>query len=204
MLLLMPLLTQQPIKAMAVNFSRKTLLISGAIAILAMLLFYLYRKMKASSILSLLNSGSTESNNVKAFLLMIRTCEGTAGANGYNMLFGGKLFTDYSQHPNVKVPFGSTYSTAAGAYQILYGTWLGCQAMVEGLTDFTPPNQDKAAIYLIDRRSALDDVKAGRLQIAISKCSKEWASLPGSPYGQPVKTLAQAQTYYTNAGGVIA
>lgn len=187
-----------------VNLSKKTLLISGAIALLAMLLFYVYRKMKASSITALLGLDSQASRNVKAFLLMIRTCEGTAGDNGYSMLFGGKLFSSYAQHPNVKVPYKDTYSTAAGAYQILYGTWLKCQAAVDGLTDFSPANQDKAAVYLISGRNALEDVKAGRFAIAVSKCSKEWASLPGSPYGQPVKTLVQAQSYYINAGGNIA
>jgi len=40
-------------------------------------------------------------------------------------------------------------------------------------------------------------VKAGRFDAAVAKCAKEWASLPGSPYGQPVKTLDQARARAT-------
>jgi hypothetical protein len=56
-------------------------------------------------------------------------------------------------------------------------------------------------MYLIDRRGALDAVIRGDLEVAIAKCAKEWASLPGSPYGQPTKTLAQCIAVYDAAGG---
>jgi lysozyme len=69
------------------------------------------------------------------------------------------------------------------------------------LTDFSPPNQDKAAIYLIQRRGALTDVKAGNFTKAVEKCKNVWASLPGSPYGQNPKRYAEAVSYYKQAGG---
>lgn len=141
-------------------------------------------------------------NNLRAFLRMIRWCEGTAGADGYRTLFGGRLFDGYGDHPRITVTAGSYTSTAAGAYQILSRTWDDIQAALN-LPDFSPASQDIAAAYLIRRRGALADVYAGRIADAVRKCGKEWASLPGSPYGQPVKSLADVQRVYLAAGGNI-
>lgn len=138
--------------------------------------------------------------NVRAFLRVIRAGETSQGDEAYRMLFGGGLIDDLSAHPNRKVTQGSLTSTAAGAYQFLYSTWGECQRAL-GLADFGPDAQDLAACYLILRRGALDDVVAGRLQAAIAKCAKEWASLPGSPYGQPTRTMAQARKTYEQYGG---
>ncbi|WP_191240013.1 glycoside hydrolase family 24 protein [Pandoraea pnomenusa] len=139
--------------------------------------------------------------NAQAFLTLIRTGEGTLGDVGYRTLFGGGTFNSFADHPNIRVTRGSLTSTAAGAYQILYGTWLEMKAAYD-LPDFSPASQDIAAIGLIKRRGALADVLAGRFDAAIAKCNKEWASLPGSPYGQPTLTLARAHDVLANAGGV--
>ena len=143
------------------------------------------------------------SANMRAFLWMIRVGEGTANARGYNTLYGGGQFTDLSKHPNKAITAGNYTSTAAGAYQFLYKTWKEVSAKL-GLTDFSPQSQDIAAVEKIRERGAYDLVIAGKLQEAIAKCAKEWASLPGSPYGQPTRTLAQATTSYKSAGGTLA
>ena len=132
-----------------------------------------------------------QSTNMQAFLTLVRTGEGTLGPNGYRTLYGGRLFDGYADHPRIAVTAGGWTSTAAGAYQILSKTWDGARAAL-GLTDFSPASQDAAAVWLIQRRGALGDVLAGRFDAAIAKCNKEWASLPGSPYGQPTLTLARA------------
>jgi muramidase (phage lysozyme) len=75
-------------------------------------------------------------------------------------------------------------STAAGAYQFLARTWDEVAAALE-LPDFSPQSQDVAALWLIRRRGALADLREGRFDDFVAKCAKEWASLPGSPYGQP-------------------
>jgi lysozyme len=103
--------------------------------------------------------------NVQAFLTLVRTGEGTTGPNGYRTLFGGGLFDSFADHPNIAVTRGTLTSTAAGAYQILYRTWLEAKAAL-GLTDFSPASQDAAAIWLIQRRGALADVQAGRFDSA--------------------------------------
>jgi fluoride ion exporter CrcB/FEX len=56
---------------------------------------------------------------------------------------------------------------------------------------------------LIAGRKALEDVVEGRIHIAVLKCNKEWASLPGSPYGQPVVTLEEFIREYEEAGGLL-
>lgn len=142
-----------------------------------------------------------QDRNIRAFLFMIRKCEGTAGPDGYRTLFGGKLFTDMSKHPNIRIPFrGYSYSTAAGAYQILYSVWIVLQKRLS-LPDFSEDSQDKAAIELIREKGALEDIKQGRFNSALSKVNKIWASLPGAGYGQPEKNFIQVKQWYIEAGG---
>ena len=142
--------------------------------------------------------------NVQAFLRVIRAGESSQDDRAYRMMLGGSLFGDTSAHPNVtvRVP-GLPASTAAGAYQFLHGTWGECKAALD-LPDFSPASQDLAAVYLIRRRGALADVLAGRIEMAITKCNREWASLPGSPYGQPTRTMEQAIATYRGYGGALA
>lgn len=149
-----------------------------------------------------------ENENVRAFLMAIRVCEGTAGPAGYQTLFGGKQFDGFAQHPNQRIPFTQTdgkqnFSTAAGAYQFLAPTWAGLQKSI-GLQTFSPANQDRGAIELIRRVGALEDVKAGNFVEAIDRCATVWASLPASKYPQPKRTLEFARRAYLSNGGVIA
>lgn len=136
---------------------------------------------------------------IAAFLYMIRYCEGTAGPDGYRTLFGGKLFDSYADHPRQLVRFklkSKEYkSSAAGAYQFLQATWDSLVRM-HSYDDFSPDNQDQAAIELIKGRKAYNDILKGDIVTAIKKCNREWASLPGSPYGQPVKKLDECLNVY--------
>lgn len=140
--------------------------------------------------------------NVKAFLRVIRAGESSQDDDAYRMIVGGGLIDSFADHPRKLVWIESLKlnSTAAGAYQFLSRTWNGC-AKALGLHDFLPASQDLAAVYLISGRGALADVLAGRIDAAIKKCALEWASLPGSPYGQPTRTMAQALATYAEWGG---
>ena len=156
----------------------------------------------------------SEQTNVSAFLTTLRTCEGTLGDNGYRALFGYRqsrdrpCFVSFAAHPNQRFSFTQTdgtlgFTTAAGAYQVIFATWERLRRKLS-LPDFSPPNQDRAAIELIDERHALDDVKAGRFADAVGKTWPVWASLPGSTYAQPSRAMDFALAAYTNAGGVVA
>lgn len=150
-----------------------------------------------------MDTNSRQYKNLKAFLIMIQYSEGTFGKDGYRKLYGGGFFNDLSKHPNTRVTKWGITSTAAGAYQILNKTWNEIQAKLK-LPDFSPLSQDKAAIELIRRRKALEDVMAGRFTQAIEKCKKEWASLPGAGYGQNEKNVKSLLAVYKIAGGNMA
>lgn len=143
--------------------------------------------------------------NVCAFLDMLAISEGTPGLgdDGYNVIVGGTLFNNgYTKHPEqpIWLPRYQIYSTAAGRYQFIKATWRGLAQKLH-FSGFTPIEQDLGAVELIRGRGALEDVIAGRFDIAIRKCAKEWASLPGAGYGQRENALAKLQNIYTAAGG---
>ncbi|GGI16889.1 glycoside hydrolase family 24 protein [Oxalicibacterium faecigallinarum] len=146
-------------------------------------------------------TADVQNSNVQAFLRVIRRGEGTSSENGYRMHFGGSLFSSFADHPRKVIKKSGYSSSAAGAYQFLTGTW-DETARIMRLPDFSPASQDIGAVGRIAARGALDDVKAGRFTVALSKVAREWASMPGSPYGQPVITMATAAYVYAQAGGV--
>ena len=156
-------------------------------------------------------TGPMQSTNTRAFLDMIAYAEGTTGPDGYRAIFGypapGRMIDSYADHPRKLFTFtnskGAVLKTsAAGRYQFLTSTWDDLRAKLN-LPDFGPASQDAAAIELIRQRGALNDVQAGRIAAAISKCKSTWASLPGAGYNQPERNLATLLTAYTSAGGAI-
>lgn len=154
------------------------------------------------SAMSKITGADLANSNVQAFLRVIRRGEGTAGEVGYKTIYGGSTFASFADHPRKKITKSGYTSTAAGAYQFLTSTW-DETARIMGLRDFSPASQDLGAVGRIAARGAMDDVKAGRLEAAIKKCANEWASLPYSPYGQPVISMATASMVYTSNGGVL-
>ncbi len=148
--------------------------------------------------------------NLSAFLRVIRAGESSQSDDAYTVMYGGSHFDSFDDHPRqaFKSPWG--WTSAAGAYQAMCAvpgkvktdTW-GDFIRSAGPHDFSPESQDKFAVWCIKRRGALDDVLAGRIETAVQKCAKEWASLPGSPYGQPTRTLQQALATYAAYGGAL-
>ena len=140
--------------------------------------------------------------NVRAFLHVIH--EGEQGSRSpdvaYRTQFGGGTFDSFADHPREVIRKGGIASTAAGRWQFLSRTWDGLVQQY-GFEDFSPESQDEGAVALIAGRGALDDVIAGRFATAIAKCAPEWASLPGSPYGQPTISMDRARRVYEAYGG---
>ena len=134
--------------------------------------------------------------NVRKMLDVIANAEGVK--HGYNTIFGNERSDDLKAHPNVKKEFTQTdgkknSTTAAGRYQFLKGTWDSVSKKY-GLTDFSPKNQDLAAVALILGRGALGDVIKGDFTKAVGKLGGEWASLPSSNYAQPKKSWKDIQS----------
>lgn len=122
----------------------------------------------------------------------------------YRTMFGGEKFDAPPwEHPRRKITRNGLTSTAAGGPQFLAGTW-DDMVRVYGFEDFSPACQEEAAVGLYVLRGALDDIIAGRFEEAIRKCAKEWASLPGSPYGQPTLTMDAARDRYLQRGGFLS
>lgn len=130
------------------------------------------------------------SPNVQKMLDLIANAEGVQ--HGYNTLFGNERLDDLSNHPNIKKQFKQTdgqikNTTAAGRYQFLSDTWNGVAKQL-GLKDFSPKNQDIAAVALLAQNGALPSVLKGDFKTAVQKSGSTWASLPSSPYAQPKKS----------------
>lgn len=150
-----------------------------------------------------------------AFLSMLSVSEGTSTSkytknDGYDVIVNGiggepKTFTDYSKHPNVLVTVNSKglKSTAAGRYQILY-KYAEHYKQQLGLKGFYPADQDAIALQLIRECKAMDDIEAGRIESAITKCRSRWASLPGAGYGQFEHSMANLIRVFKSFGGVVA
>ncbi|UMY59793.1 glycoside hydrolase family 24 protein [Pseudomonas sp. LS.1a] len=150
--------------------------------------------------------------NVLRFLDLIAFSEGTstikASDDGYNVLYGGGLFQGYSDHPRRKLTFPingkPVTSTAAGRYQLLERYWDAYRVSLRLVGGFTPENQDRIALQQIRERNALDDIKAGRIEQAIAKCSNIWASFPGNSYGQNPHRLEKLLAQWQKLCGVLA
>jgi len=146
--------------------------------------------------------------NIKAFLDMLAWSEGTstvAGSdNGYNVIVGGTLFKDYSDHPRklVSIPRLGIKSTAAGRYQLLSRYWDSYRKQLQ-LKDFSPDSQDAVAIQQIKERGAQQLIVDGKINQAIDKCSNIWASLPGAGYGQREHKISDLLFKYKQFGGQI-
>lgn len=138
--------------------------------------------------------------NIRAFLDTLAYAEGTN--ESYNYIFTHATFESYADHPRKRKCSGKLCSNASGRYQFLSDTWDGLAPDL-GLKDFTPPSQDKAVVEAIRRSGAFRNVskssKYEEFTEALRKLNGVWASLPGSPYGQPTHSKAQLWKVYKAA-----
>lgn len=145
--------------------------------------------------------------NVGAFLHVIREGESSQDPIAYRMRWGGlgkpvAYFDDLSKHPRIFEPTTEErVSSAAGAYQITATTYDEFAPPL-GITDFSPVSQDTIAVAIIDAEDALDDVMAGRIELAMRKLTGRWTSLPGAAENKRL-TVARALAVYAQYGGVL-
>ena len=125
-------------------------------------------------------------NQRKAFLDMLAWSEGTDNGrqktrnHGYDVIVGGELFTDYSDHPRkLHAPNPKLKSQAPDATSFFLLVDVTVQLLQDSLrkvrTLWHCSRLRSVALYPIDR---------GDIRQAIDRCSNIWASLPGAGYGQ--------------------
>jgi muramidase (phage lysozyme) len=98
-------------------------------------------------------------------------------------------------HHNILVQVNKNLqSTAFGRYQILNKSARGM-----GMTDFSAAGQDAYANSLLRSRGSVNAAAGGNFTGAMSKAGGEWASMPGSPYGQGGISLQSAAKTFLSA-----
>ncbi len=96
-------------------------------------------------------------------------------------------------HPNILVQVRpGLRSTAFGRYQIIHGS-------AQGMTDFSASGQDAYANGQLRRRGVMTAARNGDFSGAMSRAGREWASMPGSPYGQGGISLQSAARTFLSA-----
>ncbi len=145
---------------------------------------------------------------VQAFLDLLAHGEGTSyhpevkiTHDQYRISFcnNGKL-NSFKDHPRERCcnPVGDRVicATAAGRYMFLQKTWDWVKDTIE-LHDFSPINQDLAAIFLLIISGAMHEILKNNIKGAISKASRFWAPMPGSKYNQPQTKVDELLRIYS-------
>jgi muramidase (phage lysozyme) len=131
---------------------------------------------------------------------LLRTIHGSEsaypGRDPYTVMYGGQTISDFNDHPRIRWPIrngpnAGNVTTAAGGYQFLGRSWDEAQSALD-LPDFSPENQDRAAIWHAENtyrrstggRDLLEDINAAQgnpraLAAVGSHLSGWWTSLPG-------------------------
>jgi muramidase (phage lysozyme) len=137
------------------------------------------------------------SKPTRAVLSVIANAEGTGSS--YNFIFSYRKFSSYADHPRQVVCSGGYCSDAAGRYQFLSTSWDETRRGL-GIRDFTPDSQDKGAVKRMEAfrgvREHSSVLSRPAFERMIYKLNREWASLPGSPYGQPTKSMSSLWSVY--------
>ena len=147
-------------------------------------------------------------NQRKAFLDMLAWSEGTDNGrqktrnHGYDVIVGGELFTDYSDHPRKTCHAKPKTQINRRRTLPLLSRWWDAYRKQLGLKDFSPKSQD-AVLQQIKERGALPMIDRGDIRQAIDRCSNIWASLPGAGYGQFEHKADSLIAKFKEAGGTV-
>ncbi|MBZ7262489.1 lysozyme [Klebsiella oxytoca] len=123
------------------------------------------------------------SENERKFLHITAIREGTSNYpnNGYSTLFGGKQFTNFNDHPRQYSEHKGRLTSAAGRYQITASSWDDARNAL-GLEDFSPANQDKAALWLAKRAGQEKNIQNGNFAGAYNNLGGVWESFKFKGY----------------------
>lgn len=138
--------------------------------------------------------------NGKAWMQVVRHRESSHDDNAYFLISGGGVISSLTKYP---WPNESTMRgwRAVGAGQFIPHTWYGLEEQYpKDCNNFGKYAQDFGIIALTAGRGALQDVLNGDLEAAITKCRKEWTSLPGAAENKRY-TMQDAWQVFKQYGG---
>ena len=147
-------------------------------------------------------------NQRKAFLDMLAWSEGTDNGrqktrnHGYDVIVGGELFTDYSDHPRKLVTLNPKLkSTGAGRYQLLSRWWDAYRKQL-GLKDFSRKVRTLWHCSRLRSVALLPMIDRGDIRQAIDR----WQYLgftAGAGYGQFEHKADSLIAKFKEAGGTV-
>lgn len=121
--------------------------------------------------------------NYRIMLDTISKAEGTWGKDAYSTKFGGKKI-DWRNGKDRK---SDGVSNAHGKYQFMNTTWDEYSSKLE-LTGFSPEEQDIAALALLEKTGALQELDNDNKQEALFKAATIWSSIPKNAKGESAHT----------------
>ena len=147
-------------------------------------------------------------NQRKAFLDMLAWSEGTDNGrqktrnHGYDVIVGGELFTDYSDHPRKLVTLNPKLKSQQAPDATASFPLVGCLPQAAWPERLLSKSQDAVALQQIGR-GALPMIDRGDIRQAIGRCNNIWASLPGAGYGQFEHKADSLIAKFKEAGGTV-
>ena len=150
------------------------------------------------------SSGSVFTPQVRAFMDLIAWKEvpDSLALTSYYENNGVRGSTGRFDDADIKAgggfPASAGRSFNVGRYQFNKGDWESAKTVYTAIKGYSPADQDLVCYWKLGYRRCIEPLKAGDLRTAILNGGKEWASLPGSPYGQVQEgySVEQAIAYY--------
>ena len=102
--------------------------------------------------------------------------------HGYDVIVGGELFTDYSDHPRKLVAKPKTQINRRRTLPASFPL-VGCLPQAAWPERLLSEKSGRCGIA-IKEHGALPMIDRGDIRRAIDRCLNIWASLPGAGYGQ--------------------
>jgi muramidase (phage lysozyme) len=155
----------------------------------------------------IVSSGGVFTPVIRAFIDLIAWKEvpDSLALKSYSANNFSGYFTDQDIADGGGFPKTAGTSQNVGRYQFNRGDWQDAKAANSAIKGYSPADQDLLCYYKLGVRNVLAPLAANDLSTAIKNAGKEWASLPGSPFGQVQVgyTESQAIAYYRDRLSVL-
>ena len=123
--------------------------------------------------------------------------------HGYDVIVGGELFTDYSDHPRKLVTLNPKLKSNGLWTRTSFFPLVGCLPQTAWPERLLSKSQDAVALQQIKERGALPMIDRGDIRQAIDRCSNI-RLLPGAGYGQfEHKEADSLIAKFKEAGGTV-